>query len=220
MVGQSVHWSGRRARRADRHFHSSFRRRFDRGVFRHIWSALKDNGTVLDLGAGTGYLTLEVAAQLKDGKVIAVDESRDMLEQLTRRVEQAGFGQRVETLRADVVRTGLPGDSIDLVISANLLHEVDNPNAVLGEIDRVLRPGGVFVVQDFRNGLFWKVFRRFHPDTAKGPLRVRELHLKLEQLGFEEVAIQMKRFRYIASGRKRNGADGRSFHVAEHKRAG
>ena len=204
MNAQSIHWTGARARHADRHFHSGFRRRFDQGVFRHILPALKRDDIVLDLGAGTGFLSIGIAAHVGHGSVIAVDESEEMLRQLSQRARRMGFSGRITARVADASSTGLPAESVDLVISANLLHEVDNPQAVIKEIARVLKPGGVFVIQDFRDGLFWKIFRRYHSDTARGPLSVDELYLTLEESGLDEVIIQTKRLRYIAAGRKPN----------------
>jgi ubiquinone/menaquinone biosynthesis C-methylase UbiE len=160
---------------------------------------------VLDLGAGTGFLSIPVAVHLRYGKVIAVDESEEMLEQLIRRAEKSECADRIEPRLADASATGLPESSIDLVLSANLLHEVPNPHAVIEEVARVLTPGGVFVIQDFRDGLFWKIFRRFHPEAANGPLNIDELTATLEKTGFEETVINAKRLRYIASGRKPNG---------------
>lgn len=220
MNRQSVHWSGARAARAERSFNSRLRRRLDTGIFRHVYPMLKENSTVLDLGAGTGFLSLELAAHLKDGTVIAVDESGDMLARLSRRATEDGLGNRIQIRRADAISTGLPESSVDIVLSANLLHEVRDPRAVLEEVVRVLRPGGLFVFQDFRDGFFWKVFRRFHSGDANGPLSVGELYTALAELGVDEIAIQTRRLRYIASGRKPNGTCSGTRSAAERTRAG
>jgi ubiquinone/menaquinone biosynthesis C-methylase UbiE len=219
MNAESIHWTGARARHADRHFHSKFRRQFDREVFRHILPIIKKDGTVLDLGAGTGFMSIGLAAHLGDGNVVAVDESEDMLRQLSRRARKMGFSDRIETRVADASSTGLPAESVDLVVSANLLHEVANPQSVIKEIARVLKPGGIFVIQDFRDGLFWKIFRRYHSDIARGPLSVDELYVTLEENGLDELVIQTRRLRYIASGRKPNGTYAALQHGMEQNRA-
>jgi SAM-dependent methyltransferase len=96
---------------------------------------------VLDLGAGTGKLTRQLAGRGLD--VTAVEPSEGMREQLRRAVPGvralAGSGERIP----------LPDRSVDAVLVAQAWHWVDPARAV-PEVARVLRPGG-------RLGLVWNV---------------------------------------------------------------
>jgi SAM-dependent methyltransferase len=96
---------------------------------------------VIDLGAGTGKLTRQLAGRGLD--VTAVEPSEGMREQLARAVPGvralAGTGERIP----------LPGRSVDAVLVAQAWHWVDPAQAV-PEVARVLRPGG-------RLGLIWNV---------------------------------------------------------------
>lgn len=93
----------------------------------------------VDLGAGTGILTLQLAA--RGLSTTAVDPSADMLAQL--HLKSAA----PTTLRASAEDTGLPDASFDLATCAQAWHWVDVPRAS-AETARILRPGG-------RLGLIW-----------------------------------------------------------------
>ena len=80
-------WTGRRAERSGKQFLSEKRARKEQELLRAVQEGLASDATVLDLGAGNGFLSLTTAAYLDRGRVIAVDLSGDMLAQLR---EQAG----------------------------------------------------------------------------------------------------------------------------------
>jgi len=92
---------------------------------------------ILELGAGTGKLTEQLAAV--GHKVVATDPSERMLRQLLLRVPQA-----MVTL-ATAESIPLRSRSVDVVVSAQAFHWFDTDRA-LPEIARVLRPGGVLAV--------------------------------------------------------------------------
>jgi len=98
---------------------------------------------VLDLGAGTGNLTLRF---LKAGaSVTALDKSPDMLNVLKKKCQ--GFGAHLKIARRDGCDlTGFPSGSFDVVTAILVLFAADRPQAMLREVRRMLRPGGSLVI--------------------------------------------------------------------------
>jgi SAM-dependent methyltransferase len=96
---------------------------------------------VLDLGAGTGKLTRQLAGRGLD--VTAIEPSEGMREQLRRAVPG------IPALEGTAERIPLPGGSVDAVLVAQAWHWVDPARAV-PEVARVLRPGGQL-------GLLWNI---------------------------------------------------------------
>jgi ubiquinone/menaquinone biosynthesis C-methylase UbiE len=101
--------------------------------------------TVLDYGAGTGRVSVAVAGRLSQGRVIAVDESPEMVELLRARTAQRGG---VEVMAIAENRVALQDASVDRILAVNLLHEVRGETA-LGEMRRLLKPGGFLLVVDW-----------------------------------------------------------------------
>lgn len=105
--------------------------------------------TVIDYGAGTGQLTVPLAAAVgRTGRVLAVDESEPMIERLRAGVADTPAvvpllisGNRVTAADASAVG----------ILAVNLLHEVRGESA-LTEMRRLLAPGGRLVVADWRRG--------------------------------------------------------------------
>ncbi|UVI36346.1 class I SAM-dependent methyltransferase [Brevibacterium spongiae] len=94
--------------------------------------------TVIDLGCGTGLFAARLAS--RHASVTGVDQSRGMLKRAVRRNRIA------VAIRADAAHTGLPDASTDSVICANILHLHPDPEAVLAEAVRLVRPGGRIAV--------------------------------------------------------------------------
>ncbi|MBI3536396.1 MAG: methyltransferase domain-containing protein, partial [Chloroflexi bacterium] len=105
---------------------------------------------VLDAGTGTGLLALAVAPRVgKTGKIIGIDLAEKMLAIARRKAAQFGFEQ-CEFRRGDLENLDFTADSFDVVLSQFALHHTNFPRA-LAEIARVLKPSGVFVMQDWSN---------------------------------------------------------------------
>lgn len=102
---------------------------------------------VVDLGAGTGLLTLALAPRV--GELVAVDISERMLERLNNAVSSNGI-VNVETSVADLRELPLDDESATLVVSNYAFHHLDDAGKelALAEARRILRPGGRLVICD------------------------------------------------------------------------
>lgn len=107
--------------------------------------ALSGSEIVLDYGAGTGRVALAAAERLPGGRVIAVDESPEMVQHL--RTRTAGR-DNVEVMSIAENRVALPDLSIDRILAINLLHEVRGETALV-EMHRLLKPGGTLLAVDW-----------------------------------------------------------------------
>jgi ubiquinone/menaquinone biosynthesis C-methylase UbiE len=101
--------------------------------------------TVLDYGAGTGRVALGAAAPLPRGRVVAVDESPEMVALLRERIAATA---NVEAVAIEGNAVPLPDGSVDRVLAVNLLHEVRGETA-LAEMRRLLAPGGFVLIVDW-----------------------------------------------------------------------
>ena len=98
-------------------------------------------GRTLEIGAGTGYFTLNLlrAGLIEDA--VASDISQGMLDSLAASSERLGL--EVETVRAEAERLPFPDASFDLVFGHAVLHHLPDLGASFAELYRVLRPGGL-----------------------------------------------------------------------------
>jgi ubiquinone/menaquinone biosynthesis C-methylase UbiE len=108
---------------------------------------LSADSTLIDLGAGTGRMTLAAASRCR--RVIAVDVSPPMLAHLRERVEAAG-SSNVEVVEAGFMSYEHEGPLADIVYCRNALHHVPDfwKAIALHRIASFLRPGGVLRLRD------------------------------------------------------------------------
>jgi len=114
--------------------------------FAHLMQGLQllPRMTVIDFGAGSCWMS-RMLTQL-DMKVIALDVSQTALnmgQELYRRFPVLGDVPQPEFLLFDGYHIDLPDESVDRVICNDAFHHVPNPEQVLGELARVLKPGGM-----------------------------------------------------------------------------
>lgn len=97
---------------------------------------------VADVGTGTGFLA--EAALDAGARVIGIDNSEGMLEQVTRRFA----GRAFEARRGEVDALPLDDGEVDAVLANMVLHHAPDPPAAIREMVRALRAGGTLVVTD------------------------------------------------------------------------
>jgi SAM-dependent methyltransferase len=107
---------------------------------------------VLDLGAGTGYVTLPLARAVGDeGVVHCLDQYGELLEVLEGKVRRSGLAHRLRPQQGSATDLPYPDESFDFVFSTYLLHELaEDAPAALSEVHRVLKPLGQVVLADYR----------------------------------------------------------------------
>ena len=151
VVKQQVaaHW-GRRAAGFDADFGHSIRTPAERAAWDRVF-ALVQGGCpgsrrldALDIGCGTGFLSLELAQ--RGHRVTGIDFAPAMLALARRKAMQAGADIHFE--EADAENLPLPPLSFDLVVTRHVLWTLPHPEAAIDEWIRVLRPGGRLAVID------------------------------------------------------------------------
>jgi len=113
---------------------------------------LNDGMRVVDLGAGSGFYSLESARRVgQNGRVYAVDVQKDLLERL-RSVGAANGLRNIEVIWGNAEKLGgtkLREALADRVIVSNILFQVEKPDDFVLEIKRILKPGGKVLVVDW-----------------------------------------------------------------------
>ena len=138
--------------------------------------------TVLDVGAGTGFLT-EGAAKIAR-KVIALDFSQAMMDEA-----RAMLGRKnVEFKIGNVEHIPLPDSLIDAVVGNMVLHHCPNPEAAVGEMARVLVSGGRLVLSDLQEHTC-ESLRKEHADIWMG-FKMGYVRMTLQRAGFQEVCVE------------------------------
>jgi arsenite methyltransferase len=119
------------------------------GVANHwVLGRVEPGAVVLDLGCGAGT-DLLIAAQMtgRTGRVIGVDMTASMLDRAGESADAMGL-ENVELHETLIESLPLADASVDVVISNGVIDLVPDKDAVLDEIDRVLRPGGRLQLAD------------------------------------------------------------------------
>ncbi len=109
-------------------------------LLKHV--PLKRGMKILDLGAGTGFLTIELAQRCgSDAEIIAVDPWQAAMSRLRHKLDFLGISN-VRLILQDAETVELGAQSIDLIVSNLGINNFEHPEKVLANCFRVLRDNG------------------------------------------------------------------------------
>jgi len=106
---------------------------------------------VADLGAGSGFYAINSAKAVKLGKVYAVDIQKELLERVKNMAVKEQL-DNVELVWGDIEEAGgskLEDGSVDAVIIANTLFQVENKKSLIDEAKRILKTKGKLLLVDW-----------------------------------------------------------------------
>ena len=111
---------------------------------------IAEGSVVADIGAGGGWFTIRLARRVgASGTVYAEDIQRQMLEATSRRVAREGL-TNVRAVLGTSEDPRLPPGALDAALIVDTYHEFDNPEALLRNIARALKPQGRVGIVDFK----------------------------------------------------------------------
>jgi ubiquinone/menaquinone biosynthesis C-methylase UbiE len=124
--------------------------RYDEMVDRLIDYLPRKSTSVLELGCGTGNLSLRLVRSLPGAALTLVDASPEMLEVSRSRIDGATSSrrQRREFVASRFEDLDFPANSFDLVVSSISLHHVEDKRTLYERVHSILRPGGRFCFAD------------------------------------------------------------------------
>jgi len=123
---------------------------------------LEEGMEVLDLGCGWGSLSLWIAEQYPNCRVLAVSNSRTQRAFIEARCRERGLAN-VEAVTADVAEFGTPR-RFDRVLSVEMFEHMKNYERLMGHIAQWLVPGGMLFVHVFSHREFAYEFDAADPD--------------------------------------------------------
>ena len=143
---------------------------------------LERGATVLELGPGPGYFTVEAARMAgPEGQIICVDLQPGMLQMLAGRLEEASV-TNAQPLAGDATRLPLADGSVDAAYLVTVLGEIPDRVQALRELQRVLKPGGVLSFSESLTDPDY-VFQASLRDLCRA-MGFRELSCSGERLGY------------------------------------
>ncbi len=156
--------------------------RYDRGiyiltlgklnkVYNRLTSHIKKSQKVLDLGCGTGALTLKAAQ--KGAKVKGIDINPQMLEIAEKKAKKLNVSQNIELYEMGVAELEREeSESYDIVMSGLCFSELSEDELIytLKEVKRILKPGGLLLIADEVRPK--NIFKKILNDIIRFPLKI------------------------------------------------
>jgi ubiquinone/menaquinone biosynthesis C-methylase UbiE len=130
--------------------------------------------TVLDLGCGPGYFTIELAKLVgENGKVIAADLQQGMLDKVTWKIRGTDLEKRIEIHKCSEDIIGI-SQKVDFVLAFWMAHEVPNQERMFKELKSVMNPGGRIMIIEPKFHVKEKSFKKMISRLESAGLEIIE----------------------------------------------
>jgi ubiquinone/menaquinone biosynthesis C-methylase UbiE/GNAT superfamily N-acetyltransferase len=177
-------------------------------------AGLRDGTTVLDLGSGPGITSLLLARRLPSATIIGLEPEDILRSKAQLLIESQGFADRCRFLKGSGHQIPLDSDVSDFSYARLLFQHLSNPLEVLGEMQRVTKPGGIVAILDVDDrtnivhpapeGLNDLEKRILRAQAAAGGDRLvgRKLFGYMHEVGLQQVSMEHVPITAAALGRE------------------
>ncbi len=135
-----------------------------------------------DFGCGAGGFTIPLARRSLKGLVYAFDIQDTVLSALQGNATSQGLNN-IKAAKCDLEApsaTGIPANSLDLIIIVNVLFQAEHADLVLKEAARIIKPGGMIVIVDWKKDVPFGPNARISLQETQDILRRLDVKLKHE----------------------------------------
>jgi ubiquinone/menaquinone biosynthesis C-methylase UbiE len=107
---------------------------------------IKDGMTVLDIGCGPGFFSIEIAKMVgKSGKVVSADLQEGMLQKLRDNIRGTELEKRMKLVKCDKDKINI-SEKVDFILAFYMVHEIPDKNSFFKELKNILNEKGQFLV--------------------------------------------------------------------------
>ncbi len=117
-----------------------------KGIALEIVNYVEAGDTVLECACGTGLLSAPIAGKCK--KLVATDFSEGMLKQCAKKLKKFS---NVSIEKQSILQLPYPDSSFDVVVAANVIHLLGEPEKAINELKRVCKAGGKIIIPTYIN---------------------------------------------------------------------
>ena len=162
---------------------------------------------VLDIGCGSGGITVSLASEFGAGHVTGIDVELPVVEAARRRVEGAGLSATVDIRLVSPGPFPFEGESFDVVFSKDSIIHIADKEMLAQQAYRVLKPGGWFVASD------WLISHDHEPSQSmKDYINLEGLEFQmaspdryehaLRKAGFSNISLQNRNAWYLQKAKR------------------
>jgi ubiquinone/menaquinone biosynthesis C-methylase UbiE len=161
---------------------------------------------ILDLGAGTAQIPVELCRRAPHARVTAVDAAESMLELAIENIADAGLADRIKSVLADAKSLPFHSAAFSVVISNSIVHHIAEPRQVIAEALRVTASDGLNFHRDLARpqdeaqlehlvttyaGAATAYQRKLFADSLRAALALDEIRDLVAEFGFARETVQM-----------------------------
>ncbi|MGA8262636.1 MAG: methyltransferase domain-containing protein [Arenicellales bacterium] len=158
--------------------------------------------TILDIGCGSGGITLSLAEDYRAARVVGIDVEGPVLTKARSRAESRGLSERVEFVQVEPGPLPFPDAGFDIVFSKDAMIHIADKEALFADIMRTLKPGGWLLASD------WLISHDGEPSPEMkhyigleglsfGMASPERYQRALESAGFTDVALRNRNPWYL-----------------------